>query len=52
MAITQDLNKLMVDHQLDLTGFEGYDGKSIEHTDDDLIRVVYGTPSFPFIEFL
>lgn len=51
-TITQALNEVMVDQQLDHIGYDGYDAESIRHANDDLTRVIYGAPFFLFLEFL
>lgn len=42
----------MVEHQLDLTGYEGYDVESIGHTDDDIMRDDYDALPFYFLKSL
>lgn len=51
-TITQALNEVMVDHQLDFTSYDGYDVESVGHADDDIIRAVYNAPPFPVLEYL
>lgn len=52
-SITQALNEVVADFpKLNLTGYDGYDTKLVDCVDDDLRRVVYNSPSFPFLESL
>lgn len=46
-------NDIIVDHpDLDLRGYDGYDRKSIGREDDDLMKVVYNTPTSPLLDLL